>query len=383
MRYKLAPSLIAAGQHVTDTGMPFVARCDLFWPEHATDGAETPIKALIGVVFLSIKKMIISQPSQAWDKREGTGGKTKGVSVFAGASDPTQYIFLNDTLVAPIFDGKDNITNRTVWIPPGRWQDVWSGATVVGPKVVLAVQPWERQPMWHRAEGGLVVLTDRPGLRIEEGDWSSLTLELFPSAAGAAVADDAGLSTTERTVYAMSRQHGQQREKARTHIIMHVHPSIGSNGSSGKSNRGGDDGNDDDAVQRHGASSSPGASPLRRAELAITEASDSAARAWIVRMNLQPGEVVATATIDGAAVDAEQLARSHLTPDDPRLEAHDGGRPEPGEAEAVRQWDFPFGGSGSRPAAGAGPVLELALPSAAHARLVEVTIGLRSTDDGN
>ena len=49
MRYKLAPSLIAAAQHVTETGTPFVARCDLFWPEHG-----------------------------------------------ASASDPTQYIFLND-----------------------------------------------------------------------------------------------------------------------------------------------------------------------------------------------------------------------------------------------------------------------------------------------
>ena len=29
------PSFIAAGQKATRTGMPLVARCDLFWPEHA------------------------------------------------------------------------------------------------------------------------------------------------------------------------------------------------------------------------------------------------------------------------------------------------------------------------------------------------------------
>eukprot|EP01051_Picozoa_sp_SAG22_P015781 SAG22_NODE_2118_length_2984_cov_2.031196_3_plen_61_part_01 len=59
---------------------------------------------------------------------------------------------------------------------PSDWQDAWDGSTITGPKVVLAVQPYERQPMWHRM-GGLVVTTDKPGLRIEDGDWSELTLE--------------------------------------------------------------------------------------------------------------------------------------------------------------------------------------------------------------
>ena len=71
-RYKLAPSLIAAGQEAAKTGAPFVARCDLMWPEHAADGAK----------------------------------------------NSTQYIFLKDTLVAPIWDMSTNSTSRTVWIPP-------------------------------------------------------------------------------------------------------------------------------------------------------------------------------------------------------------------------------------------------------------------------
>ena len=35
VRYKLAPALIAAGQHATRTGEPFVTRCDMVWPEYA------------------------------------------------------------------------------------------------------------------------------------------------------------------------------------------------------------------------------------------------------------------------------------------------------------------------------------------------------------
>jgi hypothetical protein len=53
-------------------GTPFVARCDLMWPEHAAEGAK----------------------------------------------NNTQYIFLKDTLVAPIWEMKTNSTSRMVWVPP-------------------------------------------------------------------------------------------------------------------------------------------------------------------------------------------------------------------------------------------------------------------------
>jgi len=38
--------------------------------------------------------------------------------------------------------------------------------------------------MWHRV-GGLVITTSNPGLRVDEQDWSELTLELFPSSSDA------------------------------------------------------------------------------------------------------------------------------------------------------------------------------------------------------
>ena len=73
MRYKLAPSLIAFGRTVQDAGFPMTARCDLVWPEHPE------------------------------------------------ANDPSQYIHLNATLVAPLegdnvdSEGKGKLpTSRTV-----------------------------------------------------------------------------------------------------------------------------------------------------------------------------------------------------------------------------------------------------------------------------
>ena len=63
----------------------------------------------------------------------------------AGADRPDQYLFADGTmLVAPIipFNGSDpvakNPTNgtanasRTVWVPPGQWQDGWSSTVVSG-----------------------------------------------------------------------------------------------------------------------------------------------------------------------------------------------------------------------------------------------------------
>lgn len=82
----MAPSLVAAGQQAAATGFPFVTRADLFWPEHAADGA----------------------------------------------LDNTQYIFINDTLVAPIYDSTSNVTTRSVWVPPGDWADAWTGEMVTG-----------------------------------------------------------------------------------------------------------------------------------------------------------------------------------------------------------------------------------------------------------
>ena len=73
MRYKLLPSLIAAGQRSTADGSPIAARCDLYWPEYAESASNL------------------------------------------------QYIHLEDTLVAPIYDSTLNSSTRNVWIPPGQW----------------------------------------------------------------------------------------------------------------------------------------------------------------------------------------------------------------------------------------------------------------------
>jgi len=44
---------------------------------------------------------------------------------------------------------------RTVWIPPGEWQDLWTGQRIVGPKKIVTQASLAQMPMWVRC-GGIV-----------------------------------------------------------------------------------------------------------------------------------------------------------------------------------------------------------------------------------
>ena len=145
------PSPLLTMPLVQEQGFPPVARCDLIWPEHPE------------------------------------------------ARDPTQYLHLNSTLVAPLEgepetpDGADlSLTSgspplaasRSVWIPPGEWADGWTGATVTGPKT-MEVTPTESDgkyniPIWHK-KGALLVAVRDGTQRIGDQDWSELTLEGWPA----------------------------------------------------------------------------------------------------------------------------------------------------------------------------------------------------------
>ena len=139
MRMQLMPTILAAGARATADGMPLVRRLDLAFP----------------------------QPQH----REN-------------ATRTDQYLLADDTLIAPFSGGwaANGTATRPVWIPPGQWQDAWSGAVLAGPALVASSQPLARVPMWHR-RGGMVV-TAPVAQTVEAQDWSRLTLEVFPFPAG-------------------------------------------------------------------------------------------------------------------------------------------------------------------------------------------------------
>ena len=213
-RYRLMPSFIAAGQAASRTGLPLAARGDFFWPEHAE------------------------------------------------SSTNHQYLLFEDILVAPIWDTVNNESSRSVWVPPGAWQDAWDGSRVVGPRTINVTQPFERIPMWHRAEGGLIVMTSSRAANVQEQDWSTLTLEAFPAISTARV--------THRSVF--ERSADQDLDVAQT-LNMHTDRA----------------GNVEFRI---------GTGPKR---------------AWVLRTHLSPGQRVVSAAVDGVTLSPAELAHLEST----------------------------------------------------------------------
>merc|ERR1712151_139987 len=143
-------------------------------------------------------------------------------------------------------DGRgDDDNSLDVWLFPGRWQDVWDGSIVSGPQTIHVTQPYSRLPMWHKRDGGMLIICDKPALRIADQDWSSLTLEVFPTTSK--------MVTLHRPLY--------ERDTAdRTDITLRA------------------DGNG----------------------RTVVEIGDSkVSRAWVVRFHLLPSERVTAATVEG------------------------------------------------------------------------------------
>jgi hypothetical protein len=295
MRYKLAPSLIAAGHLAAETAFPLAVRGDIFWPQHPE------------------------------------------------AADNTQYLHLNDTLVAPIFTSTTNVTSRTVWVPPGDWVDGWSGETVTGPKTLNVSQPFERIPMWHR-KGGMVVTTDAPGVRIDDQDWSTLTLETWPDFSSNDNSNGNGLADTRGTdlptVKSVDRfvfsQQGKGARGARTKISMRTTTTP----------------------------TSAGGNKVGIVHFAISPADDKSSHAWSVRLHLARGQRVVSATVDGHS----------LTIDTDTADSKNSLRHLEPLPQQMAHAYFPFGGTSARPAPLAGAVAEFVVEAGTHGREIQLVV---------
>eukprot|EP00040_Diaphanoeca_grandis_P012991 m.65720 g.65720 ORF g.65720 m.65720 type:complete len:903 (-) comp23596_c0_seq1:497-3205(-) len=147
LRYSLMPTLVAAGQRATLDGTPVVQRLDLTWPELSLEGASRNDQYLFGDGAMLVAPII----------------------PFNG-SDPVAKNATN---------GKGN-SSRTVWVPPGEWQNAWdSGDVVSGPTNVQVVDcPLDQIPIWHKK--GSMLVTTAPAQSTSEQNWTSLSVEVFP-----------------------------------------------------------------------------------------------------------------------------------------------------------------------------------------------------------
>jgi len=72
----------------------------------------------------------------------------------AAYTHPGEYLYGPDVLVAPV-TSPGSVATTTVWFPPGRWVDYFTGATFTGPATTAISVPLDRMPVFVRA-GGII-----------------------------------------------------------------------------------------------------------------------------------------------------------------------------------------------------------------------------------
>ncbi len=97
----------------------------------------------------------------------------------AAYQNPTEYLYGPDMLVAPVTTPGD-VASTSVWFPPGRWVDFFTGATFTGPSTTTLAVPLDQMPVFVR-QGGIV---PEQAPTAGSGPPRSLTAVVYPGSSG-------------------------------------------------------------------------------------------------------------------------------------------------------------------------------------------------------
>ena len=131
MRMRLLPIFYTAARENYDTGVPILRRCDLAYPNYKE------------------------------------------------AERNDQYLLGKDILVAPIFNQEGS---KTVWIPEGKWINVWNGEYMVGPKEISVSMALEQMPIFVKS-GSIITLLNNMQYTSEK-PWDPVVLDIYPDFQG-------------------------------------------------------------------------------------------------------------------------------------------------------------------------------------------------------
>ncbi len=129
MRYRLLPLYYSLSHENYETGLPMIRRLDINYPQYAE------------------------------------------------AQDDTEYTLGDNILVAPIWE--EGTASRDIFIPDGRWIDVYTGKTYEGPQTVTLSYTNDISPIFVRS-GSITPLAENVSY-IGEKDWSNIALDVYPS----------------------------------------------------------------------------------------------------------------------------------------------------------------------------------------------------------
>jgi len=97
----------------------------------------------------------------------------------AAYTHPEEYLYGSDMLVAPV-TSPGSAADTTVWVPPGRWVDFFTGATFTGPLTTTLSVPLSRMPVFVRAGG---IIPEQPSGSSPQGA-GHLVLTVFSGSSG-------------------------------------------------------------------------------------------------------------------------------------------------------------------------------------------------------
>jgi hypothetical protein len=100
----------------------------------------------------------------------------------AAYAHPDEYLYGSQMLVAPV-TAPGSVADTTVWIPPGRWTDYFTGATFTGPTTTTLSVPLNRMPVFVRA-GGIIPEQAPTSATASETTARHMVLKVFPGAPG-------------------------------------------------------------------------------------------------------------------------------------------------------------------------------------------------------
>lgn len=103
---------------------------------------------------------------------------------------PSEYTLGDDMLVATVA-AAGNPATVSVWLPPGRWTDYFTGEVFTGPRTVTRSVSYDQYPVFMRSGSILPTQADVPTSSASAPD--ALTLTVWPGDGSLALYDDEGL----------------------------------------------------------------------------------------------------------------------------------------------------------------------------------------------
>jgi hypothetical protein len=121
----------------------------------------------------------------------------------AAYANPAEYLYGPDVLVAPVTT-PGTVSTQSVWFPPGRWTDWFTGATFTGPSEQTLTVPLDRMPVFVK-DGGIVP-EQAPMSHVGGRPDAPTILRVYPGAPGQfSLYQDAGTGTGyERGQYSLT-----------------------------------------------------------------------------------------------------------------------------------------------------------------------------------